>query len=85
MQLGADSIRVNAICPGYIATPLSTNTVGKPESLLAERVDDYAKRQPTPRIGQPLDIAEMALFLASDRSTFVTGLAWWSMAERSPA
>jgi NAD(P)-dependent dehydrogenase (short-subunit alcohol dehydrogenase family) len=75
MQLGADSIRVNAICPGYIATPLSTNAVGKPESLIAERSGDYAKRQPIPRIGHPQDIAEMALFLASDRSVFVTGQA----------
>lgn len=75
MQLGADSIRVNAICPGYIATPLATNTVGKPDSLIEERVDEYAERQPIPRVGRPQDIAEMALFLASDRSTFVTGQA----------
>ncbi|MBT6274894.1 MAG: SDR family oxidoreductase [Chromatiales bacterium] len=75
MQLGADNIRVNAICPGYIATPLSANTVGKPDSLIDERVDDYASRQPLPRVGRAQDIAEMALYLASDRSSFVTGQA----------
>ena len=75
MQLGPGSIRVNCICPGAIATPLSANTVGRPDSLIEERLSDYAGLQPIPRAGLPDDIAQMALFLASDRSTFVTGQA----------
>ena len=75
MQLGEDSIRVNCICPGAIATPLSANTVGRPDSLIEERISGYAGLQPIPRAGLPDDIAQMALFLASDRSTFVTGQA----------
>ena len=75
MELGEHKIRVNAICPGYIATPLSANTVGRPDALIEERLDDYAQRQPIPRVGRPHDIAEMALFLASERSSFVTGQA----------
>ena len=75
MPYGEDNIRVNCICPGYIPTPLSTNTVGKPESLLEERSAHYAERQPIPRAGRADDIAQMALFLASDRSTFVNGQA----------
>jgi len=75
MELGEHSIRVNCICPGYIATPLAANTVGRPDSLIEERLADYEGRQPIPRVGRPHDIAEMALFLASDRSTFVTGQA----------
>lgn len=75
MPYGEDSIRVNCICPGYIPTPLSTNTVGKPEELMAERSAHYAERQPIPRAGRPDDIAQMALFLASDRSSFVNGQA----------
>lgn len=75
MPYGEDSIRVNCICPGYIPTPLSTNTVGKPDELIAERSTHYRERQPIPRAGKPDDIAQMALFLASDRSSFVNGQA----------
>jgi NAD(P)-dependent dehydrogenase (short-subunit alcohol dehydrogenase family) len=75
MQLGPESIRVNCICPGSIATPLAANTVGKPDSLIEERLSAFAAFQPIPRAGLPDDIAQMALFLASDRSSFVTGQA----------
>ena len=75
MELGEHRVRVNAICPGYIATPLSANTVGRPDSLIEDRIDSYADRQPIPRPGRPQDIAELALWLASDRSEFVTGQA----------
>ena len=75
MELGEHSLRVNAVCPGYIATPLAANTVGRPDSLIEERIKDSKPRQPIPRYGRPDDIAQMALFLASDRSTFVTGQA----------
>jgi NAD(P)-dependent dehydrogenase (short-subunit alcohol dehydrogenase family) len=73
MPLGEDKIRVNCICPGYIATALSANTVGRPDSLIEDRLDSYVERQPIPRAGMPDDIAQMAMFLASDRASFVTG------------
>jgi|TARA_A100001037_G_scaffold304054_1_gene339693 NAD(P)-dependent dehydrogenase (short-subunit alcohol dehydrogenase family) len=75
MSLGANSIRVNAICPGYIATPLSTNTVGRPDEKIEERIEGMEYQQPIPRVGRPEDIANMALYLASDRSSFITGQA----------
>ena len=75
MELADHYIRVNAICPGYIATPLSANTVGRPDSLIEQRVEGYESRQPIPRVGRPNDIAQLALWLASDHSEFVTGQA----------
>ena len=75
MELGEHFIRVNALCPGYIATPLSANTVGRPDELIEEVLHTYTVRQPIPRTGLPDDIAQMALFLASDRASFVTGQA----------
>ena len=75
MSLGENSIRVNAICPGYIATPLSTNTVGRPDEKIEERIQGMEYQQPIPRVGRPEDIANMALYLASDRSSFITGQA----------
>ncbi len=75
MELGEHCIRVNCLCPGYIATPLSANTVGRPDELMEKLHHTYAVRQPIPRAGLPEDIAQMALYLASDRSSFVTGQA----------
>ena len=75
MPLGEANIRVNAICPGSIVTPLSANTVGKPDTLMQERSAGYVEKQPIPRPGVPDDIAQMALYLASDRSSFINGQA----------
>ena len=75
VQLGEHNIRVNCICPGFIATPLSANTVGRPDDLIKERLPHYAQRQPIPKPGLPEDIAQAALWLASDRSVFVTSQA----------
>jgi NAD(P)-dependent dehydrogenase (short-subunit alcohol dehydrogenase family) len=76
LEMAQDRVRVNCICPGFIATPLALNTVGKPESAMADRKSWMAQAQPIERPGDPIDIAEMALFLASDRSSFVTGQAF---------
>lgn len=69
---GRDGIRVNAICPGYISTPMT-------DLWLREQPDPQATLQqvlgfhPLGRIGTPGDVAEAALFLASDASAFVSG------------
>lgn len=76
LEMAEHRIRVNAICPGFIATPLALNTVGKPASAMEPRKASMVDAQPIRRPGEPRDIAEMALFLASDRSTFVTGQAF---------
>ena len=46
------------------------------DDFVAGREDDMIARQPIRRLGQPDDIAEMALFLASDRSSYCTGQAF---------
>jgi NAD(P)-dependent dehydrogenase (short-subunit alcohol dehydrogenase family) len=68
VELAADRIRVNAICPGFIATPLAA--LGGSLDDLQER---FAKAQPWPEYGSGDHIAGTALFLASDDSLFVTG------------
>lgn len=69
VELGRDRIRVNAICPGFIATPLAEG--GQPEQT-RER---FAAAQPWPDYGRGEHIAGAALFLASDDAEFVTGEA----------
>ena len=61
-------IRVNAIAPGPIETPMMAN------SLSEEQKAAYAKTVPLGRIGQPQDIGDAAVFLASDAAGFITGV-----------
>ena len=66
LELGEFKIRVNSVSPGAISTPLLNG--------LSEDWDERIKGlQPIEELGQPLDIAYAALFLASDESRFVTG------------
>jgi NAD(P)-dependent dehydrogenase (short-subunit alcohol dehydrogenase family) len=69
VELGPDRIRVNAICPGFIATPLADG--GDPERTRAA----FRKVQPWPDYGRGEHIAGAALFFASDDSEFVSGEA----------
>jgi NAD(P)-dependent dehydrogenase (short-subunit alcohol dehydrogenase family) len=76
-QLSPQKIRVNAICPGLIATSIFGASLGMPragaDQLAALVATHAAKVQPTPKAGMPEDIAQAALYLASDMSAFVTG------------
>jgi len=71
---GEQNIRVNCICPGDTDTPMlrdeARQLVQADERFLAE-----AAERPLQRIGKPEDIAQAALYLASDASSFVTGTA----------
>jgi NAD(P)-dependent dehydrogenase (short-subunit alcohol dehydrogenase family) len=73
MELGEHNVRANAICPGFIATPLAANTVGRSDELVDRVKPAFARMQAIPRSGEPDDIAQLACWLAGDRSTFVTG------------
>ncbi len=68
---GARGLRINAICPGYIRTPMN----GFPDSV-APAPADTLETPPFCGIGMPQHIAELALFLASQRSSFLTGAAY---------
>ena len=78
-ELGEHGIRVNAICPGGIATSIFARAAGlegddaqNTVEFMTTALGDMA---PIRRSGQPLDIAEAALWLASDASSFVNGQA----------
>lgn len=70
-ELGAHGINVNCIAPGFILTPITYTRRNKAE---VENHIEFRKRQSVlNRVGQPEDIANLALFLASDESSFITG------------
>jgi NAD(P)-dependent dehydrogenase (short-subunit alcohol dehydrogenase family) len=73
LELGEHGIRVNAICPGFIATPLAAGRPDATEDQIAQMRAAGASSQVLGRVGEPRDIANMALFLASDDSEWVTG------------
>jgi len=68
-ELGKDGVRVNAIGPGFIETPLNANT----RANHPEYVKIFMDHTPLGRAGQPEDIVGPAIFLASDLSAYVTG------------
>jgi NAD(P)-dependent dehydrogenase (short-subunit alcohol dehydrogenase family) len=76
-ELSPQNIRVNAICPGLIATSIFGASMGLPREVadqMAARIEEVAPQfQPVPKAGVPRDIAEAALYLASDASAFISG------------
>ncbi|WP_419925468.1 SDR family NAD(P)-dependent oxidoreductase [Candidatus Poriferisocius sp.] len=67
-HLGPDSIRVNAVCPGYIETPMTAAMMDDAPSKAA-----CVEKAPLGRVGTPTDIARAVRFLMSDQAGFVTG------------
>jgi NAD(P)-dependent dehydrogenase (short-subunit alcohol dehydrogenase family) len=78
-ELAADSIRVNCVCPGYVATPMQERELAW-EAALRGAAPDEVKRlwvQDTPmgRLEEPEDVARVVAFLVGDDAGFVTGEA----------
>jgi 3-oxoacyl-[acyl-carrier protein] reductase len=65
-ELGRFNIRVNAVAPGFTATEI---LMSMPEKIL----DNMRAHTPLGRLGQPSDIANAYLFLASDEASFISG------------
>ncbi|WP_322746800.1 SDR family oxidoreductase [Cellulomonas sp. S1-8] len=66
-ELAEDGIRVNAVCPGPVWTPLI------PATMDVEKVEDFGAETPMGRAGQPAELAPAYVFLASQESSYITG------------
>lgn len=72
LELAPQNVRVNAVCPGVIDTPLTEYFLERADDPNALRAD-YAAVSPLNRLGTPREVANCVLFLASDEASFVTG------------
>jgi NAD(P)-dependent dehydrogenase (short-subunit alcohol dehydrogenase family) len=72
VEYGPAKVRVNAICPGAIETPMLADA----RRRMGNAVDNAANFAPLRRTGRVEEIANLALFLASDESSFITGAAF---------
>jgi NAD(P)-dependent dehydrogenase (short-subunit alcohol dehydrogenase family) len=71
VEAAADDIRVNAVCPGVIATPMVERFTGGDADVLAETVEPQAIKRP----GDPEEVAATIVWLCSEEASFVTGVA----------
>jgi len=67
LEYADQKVRINSVGPGYIKTPLLT------QHLNQEQMDDLVSKHPVGRLGESQEIAELVLWLASDKASFVTG------------
>lgn len=70
-----ENIRVNVVCPGSVDTPMLrwSAELFKGEKSAEETVEDFGKMHPLGRVAKPEEVAEVIIFLASDKASFVTG------------
>jgi len=68
IELASHNVRVNVIAPGYIKTEMNEYIFSEPKRLKA-----YEDATPMGRMAEPIEIATVALFLASDASSYMTG------------
>lgn len=73
LELGKFNINVNAVAPGFIETPMTDSTAARVGVDKTDFQKAAAANTPLGRVGQPIDIANVVAFFASDESSFVTG------------
>ncbi|MFF4370266.1 SDR family NAD(P)-dependent oxidoreductase [Streptomyces sp. NPDC001594] len=77
LELAARNVRVNAMCPGAVDTPMANPGLLDPAGMTDEAreamADLYRKVVPLGRVGRPEEIARLALFLTSEDSSYITG------------
>ena len=71
LALGMFNITVNALAPALVEVPIIKDSIGA--DMWEALKEDCASRYPLGRVGQPVDVANCALFLASDEAAFITG------------
>lgn len=73
--LAHESIRVNAVCPGPVNTPMLPGFLARTPDDVDSVAQLYSSRVPLQRIAEPGEIAQAVVFLADDASSFITGVA----------
>lgn len=71
VELGPDAIRVNSVNPTVIRTPLTESGITRNDD--GSEYHPHGEKIPLGRVGEPDEVAQVALFLLSDRASFVTG------------
>jgi len=76
-ELAPNGVRVNAVCPGFVKTDMQSREIEWESRLrnisAREVVDDYLAQTPLGRLEEPEDVADVVVFLCSDKARFMTG------------
>jgi len=76
-ELAPNGVRVNAVCPGFVKTGMQSREIeweARLRNVSAQQVvDDYVSQTPLGRLEEPEDVADVVVFLCSDRARFMTG------------